>query len=81
MVIGVLSIPELIFVMIMTTQHWGLQSVHGLTELIAYLVRLVINCFALICVIPTGLRWRRESQVLTQLQDLATRLQLQTTTT
>ncbi|KAM7341869.1 reduction in Cnn dots 6 isoform 2-T3 [Cochliomyia hominivorax] len=77
-VIGVLSIPELIFVMIMTTQHWGLQSVHGLTELIAYLVRLVINCFALICVIPTGLRWRRESQVLTQLQDLATRLQLQT---
>ncbi|XP_037817777.1 uncharacterized protein LOC119607750 isoform X1 [Lucilia sericata] len=77
-VIGILSIPELIFVMIMTTQHWGLQSVHGLTELIAYLVRLVINCFALICVIPTGLRWRRESQVLTQLQDLATRLQLQT---
>ncbi|XP_005176507.1 uncharacterized protein LOC101898701 isoform X1 [Musca domestica] len=77
-IIGILSIPELIFVMIMTTQHWGLQSVHGLTELIAYLIRLVINCFALICVIPTGLRWRRESQVLTQLQDLATRLQLQT---
>ncbi|XP_075164870.1 reduction in Cnn dots 6 isoform X1 [Haematobia irritans] len=77
-VIGILSIPELIYVMIMTTQHWGLQSVHGLTELIAYLIRLIINCFALICVIPTGLRWRRESQVLTQLQDLATRLQLQT---
>ncbi|XP_053966188.1 uncharacterized protein LOC128868300 isoform X1 [Anastrepha ludens] len=77
-VIGLLSIPELIFVMIMTTQHWGLQSVHGLTELISYLVRLVINCFALICVIPTGIRWRRETQVLTQLQGLATRLQLQT---
>ncbi|XP_018783064.1 PREDICTED: uncharacterized protein LOC108965252 isoform X1 [Bactrocera latifrons] len=77
-IIGLLSIPELIFVMIMTTQHWGLQSVHGLTELISYLVRLVINCFALICVIPTGIRWRRETQVLTQLQGLATRLQLQT---
>ncbi|XP_037947458.1 uncharacterized protein LOC119679273 isoform X2 [Teleopsis dalmanni] len=77
-IIGLLSIPELIFVMIMTTQHWGLQSVHGLTELISYLIRLVINCFALICVIPTGLRWRRETQVLSQLQDLATRLQLQT---
>ncbi|XP_036331140.1 uncharacterized protein LOC118742849 [Rhagoletis pomonella] len=77
-IIGLLSIPELILVMIMTTQHWGLQSVHGLTELISYLVRLVINCFALICVIPTGIRWRRESQVLTQLQGLATRLQLQT---
>ncbi|XP_067631120.1 uncharacterized protein Rcd6 isoform X2 [Eurosta solidaginis] len=77
-VIGLLSIPELIFVMIMTTQHWGLQSLHGLTELISYLVRLVINCFALICVIPTAIRWRREAQVLTQLQGLATRLQLQT---
>lgn len=57
---------------------WGLQSVHGLTELISYLIRLVINCFALICVIPTGLKWRRETQVLSQLQNLATRLQLQT---
>ncbi|XP_055858649.1 uncharacterized protein LOC129921045 [Episyrphus balteatus] len=77
-IIGILSIPELFFVMVMTTQHWGLQSVHGLTELISYLIRLVINCFALICVIPTGLKWRRESQVLSQLQNLATRLQLQT---
>lgn len=77
-IIGILSIPELFFVMVMTTQHWGLQSVHGLTELISYLIRLVINCFALICVIPTGLKWRREQQVLSQLQNLATRLQLQT---
>ncbi|XP_030383326.1 uncharacterized protein LOC115630796 isoform X2 [Scaptodrosophila lebanonensis] len=77
-VIGLLSIPELIFVMIMTTQHWGLQSVHGLTELTSYLIRLIINCFALICVIPTGIRWRREAQVLSQLQGLATRLSLQT---
>ncbi|KAH8373017.1 hypothetical protein KR009_010267 [Drosophila setifemur] len=77
-VIGLLSIPELVFVMIMTTQHWGLQSVHGLTELTSYLIRLIINCFALICVIPTGIRWRRETQVLSQLQGLATRLSLQT---
>eukprot|EP00099_Drosophila_melanogaster_P003361 NP_001163217.1 reduction in Cnn dots 6, isoform B [Drosophila melanogaster] len=77
-IIGLLSIPELVFVMIMTTQHWGLQSVHGLTELTSYLIRLIINCFALICVIPTGIRWRRETQVLSQLQGLATRLSLQT---
>ncbi|ALC41422.1 Rcd6 [Drosophila busckii] len=78
MVIGLLSIPELVFVMLMTTQHWGLQSVHGLTELTSYLIRLIINCLALICVIPTGIRWRRELQVLNQLQGLATRLSLQT---
>ncbi|SPP73830.1 uncharacterized protein LOC117592213 isoform X1 [Drosophila guanche] len=77
-IIGLLSIPELVFVMIMTTQHWGLQSVHGLTELTSYLIRLIINCLALICVIPTGIRWRRETQVLSQLQGLATRLSLQT---
>ncbi|XP_068144393.1 uncharacterized protein Rcd6 isoform X1 [Drosophila tropicalis] len=77
-VIGLLSIPELVFVMLMTTQHWGLQSVHGLTELTSYLIRLIINCFALICVIPTGIKWRRETQVLSQLQGLATRLSLQT---
>ncbi|KRF78564.1 uncharacterized protein Dvir_GJ18850, isoform D [Drosophila virilis] len=73
--IGLLSIPELVLVMLMTTQHW---SVHGLTELTSYLIRLIINCLALICVIPTGIKWRRETQVLSQLQGLATRLSLQT---
>lgn len=65
----------------MTTQYWGLQSTHGLTELISYLIRLVINCLALLCVIPTALRWKRQQQLLTQLQGLASRLQLQTPST
>lgn len=56
----------------------GLQSTQGLTELIGYIIRLIINCFALLCVIPTGLRWRRERQVLNQLEGLASRLQLST---
>lgn len=51
---------------------------HGLTELIGYIIRLIVNCLALLCVIPTALRWRRERQVLKQLQGLASRLQLQT---
>lgn len=33
---------------------------------------------ALLCVIPTALRWRKEQKVLMQLQGLATRLQLTT---
>ncbi|CAD7076806.1 unnamed protein product [Hermetia illucens] len=77
-IVGILSIPELAFVMIMTTQFWGLQSTHGLTELVGYLIRLIINCLTLLCVIPTALKWRREAKVLTQLQTLAARLQLQT---
>ncbi|KAJ6641564.1 hypothetical protein Bhyg_06504, partial [Pseudolycoriella hygida] len=77
-VIGCLAIPELCLVMIITTQFWGLQSTHGLTELIGYIIRLIINCAALLCVIPTGLRWRRERQVLNQLEGLASRLQLST---
>lgn len=56
----------------------GLQSNHGLTELIGYIIRLIINCLALLCVIPTGLQWRRERQVLNQLEGLASRLQLGT---
>lgn len=56
----------------------GLQSTHGLTELISYIIRLVINCLALLCVIPTAWRWRREQEVLKQLQGLASRLQLAT---
>lgn len=75
-VVGVLSIPELIFVMIMTTQFWGLQSIHGLTEIITYLIRLVINSMALLCVIPTALRWRRERQIMSQLENLASRLHM-----
>lgn len=58
--------------------HQGLQSTHGLTELISYIIRLIINCLALLCVIPTALRWRREQEVLKQLQGLASRLQLAT---
>lgn len=49
-----------------------------MTELIGYIIRLVINCLALLCVIPTGLRWRRERQVLHQLEGLASRLQIST---
>ena len=56
----------------------GIQSTHGLTELISYIVRLIINCLALLCVIPTALRWRREQEVLEQLQGLASRLQMST---
>lgn len=53
-------------------------STHGLTELIGYIIRLIVNCLALLCVIPTGLRWRREQSVHKQLQTLASRLQLAT---
>lgn len=62
----------------MITQHWGLQSIHGLTELISYLLRLIINCLALLCVIPTALHWRSEKRVQKQLESLANRLQLTT---
>lgn len=56
----------------------GLQSTHGLVELIGYLIRLIITCLALLCVIPTAIRWRRERQVMKQLQSLASRLQMST---
>ncbi|XP_053697330.1 uncharacterized protein LOC128744379 [Sabethes cyaneus] len=79
-IIGILSVPELALVMYMTIQYWGLQSAHGLTELIGYLVRLIVNCLALLCVIPTALRWRQEKKVLAQLESLASRLQLTTPT-
>lgn len=62
----------------MITQHWGLQSIHGLTELVGYLLRLVINCLALLCVIPTALNWRSEKRIQKQLESLANRLQLTT---
>lgn len=47
-----------------------------MTEIISYLVRLVINCMALMCVIPTGLRWRRERQIMSQLENLANRMHM-----
>lgn len=47
-----------------------------MTEIISYLVRLVINCMALMCVIPTGLRWRRERQIMSQLENLANRMHI-----
>lgn len=45
-------------------------------EIIGYLIRLVITCITLIAVIPTALRWRREKEVLNQLESLASRLQI-----
>lgn len=62
----------------MITQHWGFESIHGLTELIGYLLRLVINVLALSCVIPTALHWRSEKRIQKQLESLANRLQLTT---
>lgn len=38
---------------------------------------MVINSTALLCVIPTALRWRRERQILSQLEHLAKRLHTQ----
>lgn len=38
---------------------------------------MVINSTALLCVIPTALRWRRERQIMSQLENLATRLHMQ----
>lgn len=77
-IIAALAIPELYLVIYMITQHWGFESIHGLTELISYLLRLVFNCLALICVIPTALKWRHDKKIRRQLESLANRLQLTT---
>jgi len=77
-IIALMALPELYLVIAMVTQHWGFQSTHGLTELVSYILRLIINCFALLCVIPTAMRWRQDKRVRKQLESLANRLQLTT---
>lgn len=54
----------------------GMKSNHGLTEVISYFIRLVINCIVLIHVVPLALKWRKEKKILKQLESLASRLQL-----
>lgn len=54
----------------------GMESNHGLTEVISYFIRLVINCVILIHVVPLALKWRKEKKILKQLESLASRLQL-----
>lgn len=54
----------------------GMESNHGLTEVISYFIRLVINCIILIHVLPLALKWRKEKKILKQLESLASRLQL-----
>jgi hypothetical protein len=53
-----------------------MESNHGLTEVISYFIRLVINCVILIHVVPLALKWRKEKKILKQLESLASRLQL-----
>lgn len=53
-----------------------MESKHGLTEVISYFIRLVINCIVLIHVVPLALKWRKEKKILKQLESLASRLQL-----
>lgn len=57
-----------------------MESNHGLTEVISYFIRLVINCVILIHVVPLALKWRKEKKILKQLESLASRLQLTATT-
>lgn len=60
--------------MIRTSQ--GMESDHGLAEVISYFIRLIINCVILIHVVPLALKWRKEKTILKQLESLASRLQL-----
>lgn len=53
-----------------------MESNHGLSEVISYFIRLVINCVILIHVVPLALKWRKEKKILRQLESLASRLQL-----
>lgn len=53
-----------------------MESNHGLTEVISYFIRLIINCVILIHVVPLALKWRKEKKILKQLESLASRLQL-----
>lgn len=55
-----------------------MESNHGLAEVISYFIRLVINCLILIHVVPLALKWRKEKNILKQLESLASRLQLTT---
>lgn len=53
-----------------------MESNHGLSEVISYFTRLVLNCVILIHVVPLALKWRKEKKILKQLESLASRLQL-----
>lgn len=53
-----------------------MESNHGLSEVISYFIRLVINCVILIHVVPLALKWRKEKKLLKQLESLASRLEL-----
>ncbi|XP_026467336.1 uncharacterized protein LOC113370871 [Ctenocephalides felis] len=75
-VLIVFMVPELTLVIYTVTHHWGLQSNHGQTELIGYLIRLLFDSVALLCVIPLILRWREEQRVLSQLEMLTSRSHL-----
>lgn len=77
LIVSILTIPELWLIMV---QFWGMESNHGLSEVISYFIRLVINCVILIHVVPLALKWRKEKKILKQLESLASRLQLTATT-
>ncbi|CAG9803379.1 unnamed protein product [Chironomus riparius] len=75
-IFSILTIPELWLIMM---QFWGSEYNQGLTEVITYFIRLIINCAILIHILPLAIKWRREKKVLKQLESLASRLQLTST--
>lgn len=62
--------------MLILNYSQGTESNHGLTEVICYFIRLILNCVILIHVVPLALKWRKEKKILKQLESLASRLQL-----
>lgn len=75
-IFSILTIPELWLIMM---QFWGSEYNQGLTEVITYFIRLIINCAILIHILPLAIKWRREKKILKQLESLAGRLQLTST--
>ncbi|XP_045460863.1 uncharacterized protein LOC123671189 [Harmonia axyridis] len=68
--VTILTFPEAGLVFYMSVQYWKVQSLYGLTELICWFVRIVVNVVQLVLVQSLFTMWKDEELVDKRLREL-----------
>ncbi|KAK9883878.1 hypothetical protein WA026_004817 [Henosepilachna vigintioctopunctata] len=68
--VTILSFPEAGLVIYMSVQYWRVESIYGLTELVCWFVRIIVNVVQLILIQSLYTMWKDEELVLKRLKEM-----------
>ncbi|KAL3285662.1 hypothetical protein HHI36_000194 [Cryptolaemus montrouzieri] len=68
--VTILTFPEAGLVIYMSVQYWRVESIYGLTELICWFVRIMVNVVQLVLIQSLYTMWKDEELIMKRLRGL-----------